>query len=189
MKILAIFLKLLHRDGKMRTIRNSVFETNSSSMHSISFASDAPIVTVKELYINASGEYGWDIIDYSDPNSKLDYATVAFLLKARSDIKSELEEDVKDYIDEKLQNVVDCFASHGVTVNFANDMYEVEVKRYSSIMRVSVTMSGYIDHQSAPYKDGDSDSDVLADWFANNPEELFRFVFNNSSIHTDNDNH
>lgn len=174
---------------KMRTIRNSVFETNSSSMHSISFASDAPIVTVKELYINASGEYGWEIIDYSDPNSKLDYATIAFLLKARNAVKSELEEDTKDYIDEKLQNVVDCFASHGVTVNFANDMYEVEVKRYDLRMYVSVTMSGYIDHQSAPYKDGDSDSDVLADWFANNPEELFKFVFNNSSIHTDNDNH
>lgn len=173
----------------MRTIRNSVFETNSSSMHSISFASDAPIVTVKELYINASGEYGWEITDYSDPNSKLDYATVAFLHIVRHAIKSELEEDVKDYIEEKLQGVKDCFASHGVTVNFADDMYNVEVNRYDSRMSVSVNMSGYIDHQSAPYKDDDGDSSVLADWFANNPEELFKFVFNNSSIHTDNDNH
>lgn len=173
----------------MRTIRNSVFETNSSSMHSISFSSDAPIVTVKELYVNASGEYGWDITDYSDPNSKLDYATVAFLLKAHCDITSELEEDMKDYIEEKLHGVKDCFASHGVTVNFADDMYNVEVKRYSSRMHVCVNMLGYIDHQSAPCEDGDSDSSVLADWFANNPEELFKFVFNNSSIHTDNDNH
>lgn len=174
---------------KMKTIRTSVFETNSSSMHAISFATDDPKVTVDKIYVSASGEYGWEITDYSDPNSKLDYATVAFLHIARSAVKSELEEDIKDYIEEKLQNVVDCFASHGVTVNFADDMYNVEVKRYDSRMSVSVNMSGYIDHQSAPYEDDDSDSSVLADWFANNPEELFRFVFNNSSIHTDNDNH
>lgn len=175
----------------MRTIRNSVFETNSSSMHSISFSSDAPIVTVKELYINASGEYGWEITDYSDPNSKLDYATVAFLHIVRNEVKSELEEDIIDYIDEKLQNVVDCFAKHGVIVEFAEDMYKVSSKRYDTAVYITVAVSGYIDHQSAPYKynDSDSDSSVLADWFANNPEELFKFVFNNSSIHTDNDNH
>ena len=171
----------------MRTIRNSVFETNSSSMHSISFASDAPIVTVKELYINASGEYGWEITDYSDPNSKLDYATIAFLLKARSDIKSELEEDMKDYIDEKLQNVVDCFASHGVIVEFAEDMYKVNSKRYNTTVYIQVAISGYIDHQSAPY--ADRDSAQVARWFADDPEELFKFVFNSSYIHTDNDNH
>ena len=171
----------------MKTIRNSVFETNSSSMHAISFANDEPKVTTDRLYVSASGEYGWDIHDYEAPEEKLDYATVAFMLIARNEVKSELEADVNDYIDEKLQKVVDCFAKHGVIVEFAEDMYKVNIKRYGTNVYVDVDISGYIDHQSAPYEDGDSG--MVARWFADDPEELFKFVFNSSFIHTDNDNH
>jgi hypothetical protein len=171
----------------MKTIRTSVFETNSSSMHAISFATDEPKVTVDKLYISASGEYGWEIHDYEAPDEKLDYATVAFMHIARNEVKSELENDVVDYIEEKLKNVVDCFAKHGVTVEFAEDMYNVNIKRYGTNVYVEVEISGYIDHQSAPYEDGDSAQ--VARWFAEDPEELFKFVFNSSYVHTDNDNH
>ena len=172
---------------KMKTIRTSVFETNSSSMHAISFANDDPKVTVDKIYVSASGEYGWDIKDFKAPDEKLDYATVAFMHIARTAVKSELEEDVSDYIDEKLQKVVDCFAKHGVIVEFAEDMYKVNSKRYDTAVYIKVEISGYIDHQSAPYED--SDSAQTARWFAEDPEELFKFVFNSSYIHTDNDNH
>ena len=171
----------------MKTIRNSVFETNSSSMHAISFANDEPNVTLDKIYVSASGEYGWDIHDYEAPDEKLDYATVAFMLTARNAVKSELEADVNDYIEEKLQNVAACFAKHGVIVEFAEDMYKVDIKRYGTNVYVDVDISGYIDHQSAPYEDGDSAQ--VARWFAEDPEELFKFVFNSSYIHTDNDNH
>ena len=172
---------------KMKTIRNSVFETNSSSMHAISFANDEPKVTLDKIYVSASGEYGWDIHDYEAPDEKLDYATVAFMLTARNAVKSELEADVNDYIEEKLQNVAACFAKHGVIVEFAEDMYKVDIRRYGTNVYVEVEISGYIDHQSAPYEDGDSAQ--VARWFAEDPEELFKFVFNSSFIHTDNDNH
>lgn len=171
----------------MKTIRTSVFETNSSSMHAISFANDDPNVTVNNIYVSASGEYGWDIHDFEAPDEKLDYATVAFMCIASSIVKSELEDDVSDYIDEKLQNVVDCFAKHGVIVEFAEDMYKVTSKRYDTAVYIQVAISGYIDHQSAP--NNDSDSAQIARWFAEDPEELFKFVFNSSYIHTDNDNH
>jgi hypothetical protein len=171
----------------MKTIRTSVFETNSSSMHAISFATDEPKVTVDKLYISASGEYGWEIHDYEAPDEKLDYATVAFMLIARNEVKSELENDVTDYIEEKLKNVAECFAKHGVTVEFAEDLYKVDIKRYGTNVYTEVEISGYIDHQSAPYED--SDSAQVARWFAEDPEELFKFVFNSSFVHTDNDNH
>ena len=171
----------------MKTIRTSVFETNSSSMHAISFANDDPKVTVDKIYVSASGEYGWDIRDFEAPDEKLDYATVAFMHIACRVVKSELEEDVSDYIDEKLQNVVECFAKHGVIVEFAEDMYKVYSKRYDTAVSIQVAISGYIDHQSAPY--ADRDSAQIARWFAEDPEELFKFVFNSSYIHTDNDNH
>ena len=172
---------------KMKTIRNSVFETNSSSMHAISFANDEPNVTLDKIYVGASGEYGWDIHDYKAPDEKLDYATVAFMLIARNEVKSELEEDVNEYIEEKLKNVVDCFAKHGVTVEFAENLYKVDIERYGTNVYTTVEISGYIDHQSAPYEDGDSAQ--VARWFAEDPEELFKFVFNSSYVHTDNDNH
>lgn len=172
----------------MKTIRTSVFETNSSSMHAISFATDEPKVTVDKIHVNASGEYGWDIRDYESPDEKLDYATVAFMLVASNAVKSELEEDVIDYIDEKLQNVANCFAKHGVIVEFAEDMYKVNIEHhYSNDVYVKVEINGYIDHQSAPYEDADSAK--VARLFAEDPEELFKFVFNSSLIHTDNDNH
>lgn len=171
----------------MKTIRTSVFETNSSSMHAISFANDDPNITVDKIYVSASGVYGWDIHDFKAPDEKLDYATVAFMHIASRAVKSELEEDVIAYIDEKLQNVVDCFAKHGVIVEFAKDMYKVNSMRYDTAFYIQVAISGYIDHQSAPYED--SDSAQAARWFAEDPEELFKFVFNSSYIHTDNDNH
>ena len=171
----------------MKTIRTSVFETNSSSMHSVSFANDDPNVTVDKIYVSASGQYGWDIRDFKAPDEKLDYATVAFMHIARAEVKSELEEDVIDYIDEKLQNVVDCFAKHGVIVEFAEDMYKVNGKRYDTAFYIQVEISGYIDHQSAPYNNRDSAQ--VARLFVEDPEELFKFVFNSSYINTDNDNH
>ena len=171
----------------MKTIRNSVFETNSSSMHAISFANDEPKVTTDKLYVSASGDYGWEICDYEAPEEKLDYATVAFMYIVRNAVKSELEADVSDYIEEKLQKVVDCFANHGVIVEFAEDLYDVSITRYSTYVSVDINTSGYIDHQSAPYEDGDSTQ--VARWFAEDPEELFKFVFNSSYVHTDNDNH
>ena len=168
----------------MKTIRTSVFETNSSSMHAISFANDDPKVTVDKIYVSASGEYGWDIKDFKAPDEKLDYATVAFMHIARTAVKSELEEDVIDYIDEKLQKVVDCFAKHGVIVEFAEDMYKVNSMRYDTAVYIKVEISGYIDHQSC--EDYSSVQDFLDDYGV----DITKFIFDSGVVvHTDNDNH
>ena len=66
-------------------------------------------------------------------------------------------------------------------------MYKVNSKRYDTAVYMQVASRGYIDHQSSPYEDNDSAQ--VARWFAEDPEELFKFVFNSSYIHTDNDNH
>ena len=67
----------------MKTIRNSVFETNSSSMHSFNISNKTPAITQYnnlQLFICADGEYGWGPGTVGSPGEKLDYAIVAMLI-------------------------------------------------------------------------------------------------------------
>ena len=50
----------------MKTIRNNVFETNSSSMHSFCISNNEPSITQfndQHIKIDASGEYGWGPVE------------------------------------------------------------------------------------------------------------------------------
>ncbi len=65
----------------MKTIRNNVFETNSSSMHSISlsnkdnFTPDISGVklTKEKVFISGNTEFGWGYEEYNDAGSKIMY--------------------------------------------------------------------------------------------------------------------
>jgi len=63
----------------MKVIRKSIFETNSSSSHSLSLGTlvDLPEQDIDELEITlGDGEYGWDWTDYDSWLDKADYITV-----------------------------------------------------------------------------------------------------------------
>jgi hypothetical protein len=181
----------------MKKSRNNVFETNSSSCHSITFSDDV-IGDLKglTLYISGNGEYGWGPENLYNPEEKLDYALVAYLttktkwipldttLRDLERVRSKLVSEMKTEVNTALAGVADCFRKHGVMVEWEDDIGEISV---SSNYRVQPKYVGYIDHQSAPTEGGDST--VLVDWFENNPEKLYQFVFNNSYIVIDNDNH
>jgi len=65
----------------MKTIiRQSVFETNSSSTHSISISEKGDFLTIHpesdgNIYLNG-GEFGWEIEQYRDPLTKANYCAV-----------------------------------------------------------------------------------------------------------------
>lgn len=65
-----------------KNIRNSVFETNSSSSHSISICADADgiydtIVPNEDgVIVLAGGQYGWEWVKYNDPLTKANYSAV-----------------------------------------------------------------------------------------------------------------
>lgn len=65
-----------------QNIRRGVFETNSSSTHSISIASTEGLLDVLtpdehgNIYINGDGEYGWEVESYNNVGSKADYALI-----------------------------------------------------------------------------------------------------------------
>ena len=188
----------------MKTERKKVFETNSSSCHSITFCENAAngMVGLK-IYVNGSGEYGWQEETLCNSNDKLDYAVVAFMELMYKDLDRntkfidisneihKLKSEMKTRVEKAIDGVTECFKNHGVELIFDPDLGKIEV--HSAIgdsyayCYVKPKCSGYIDHASAPREGGDSA--VLAEWFENDPEKLYNFVFNDSYITLDNDNH
>lgn len=150
-----------------RLIRHGVFETNSSSSHSISIARGAKIYETlpvnEDGYVVATpGMYGWEQRVYGDPQGKLDYAYTFIGEEDNDERKAELFKMLEEVI-------VEHVGCKGVLYNTIDDKYYA---------------GGYVDHQSAIYEDGDC---LRA--FASK-ETLKEFLFNpDSYVETDNDNH
>lgn len=157
----------------MKNIRTGVFETNSSSTHSVSICratdgiydtlpvDDAGVLTL------TGGQFGWEEETYYDAQTKANYAAVfcspevepAFVAKA-------------ERMRELLVNVLKQHTgAREIVFNFSLEDY-------------NHPHHSYIDHQSAIIEGGDAGAvfeseDVLKD-----------FIFNTrSSLTTDNDNH
>ena len=63
----------------MKTIRHNVFETNSSSTHSISINADTQLfdsITHDGTIVLGHGEYGWEFDTYYSALSKADYCAL-----------------------------------------------------------------------------------------------------------------
>jgi hypothetical protein len=152
----------------MKKIRKSVFETNSSSTHSICVAEgDLSLLMDRSLIPNDKGillispsnkEFGWEIVDYYDAETKAYYC---FLDQCTNN-----PENFK-----KLVNVI-REQTGAKQVMFDYD-YNADEFDYSN---------GYIDHQSLG---------TASDLFEGSDVEILRqFIFNPESyLHTDNDNH
>ena len=119
----------------MKQIRRNVFETNSSSTHSICI-SKAPATAGKHLYFGI-GEYGWenDCVDIAD------YLYTAILEQSDSE---DLLEQLKDMLDK-----------HSIEYEFEEPKYET-----SSDGEYQWLAEGYIDHS---YDTRDFINAVLSD--------------------------
>jgi len=152
---------------KMKKIRNAVFETNSSSSHSISVSDvnsdelmdNVMVMDENDNVVVEPGEFGWEEEVYNDSVTKASYM-LTYIKNYCGDRESEFEEMLKDVIKEQT-------GCNDVIFNESGDKY------YNY---------GYIDHQS-------SSNDQLH-WVFENKETLRQFIFNRESIlETDNDNH
>lgn len=145
----------------IKLIRNSVFETNSSSCHSISLSvnnvfDDTIIPDGNGVITVSPGEFGWEICQYTDAETKLSYAWTWAINYANS------PDDAIDYLTKLVCEYTGAtkIEYQQLQQGFAND--------------------GYIDYQS---------SDVMEDIFFD-PLQLKQFLFStNSILYTDNDNH
>lgn len=143
----------------MRTIRKSVFETNSSSTHSICISKKMPEKLPKKITFKA-GKYGWEIAEVFD--------TASYLYTALINESTQLETD--------LAHIASVLEKHGIDCYFKSvNMY---FSPYSKKLEVSDV---WIDHSNQL-------SDFLRDIMSDD-DRLLRFLCApDSKILTGNDN-
>lgn len=150
----------------MKNIRLNVFETNSSSTHSISISSSSKGVydtlpVNKGKIVLSGGEFGWEWGKYNDALTKANYAAV-FAVESKNQKLVEMLTDVlKKHTGAKK-----------VEFNFSSEYDDPDGKQWA-----------YIDHQSGPGEGGDGFKAFKS------PEVLKEFIFNSESwLFTGNDN-
>lgn len=159
--------------------RQNVFETNSSSTHSISFSSKDDSLEDSYLRVDHDGyihtefeEFGWEQETHTSQEIKLKYLiTMIACVHGLSPSWHEkdfahLRTDITELDDFKTLN--DEIIEY---TGCENGLYIDE-------------SYGYIDHQS--FEDYRSLKDFLKDWGVKN---CIEFIFGNVIVHTDNDNH
>lgn len=152
----------------MKQTRNSVFETNSSSTHSISLTGSGTIKIPNGMLELVCAEYGWEEETYNDPQSKLSYVLTAIQYHTKQSFPDNvLNSTYLAWIKEVLNDV-------GIV--YYPEQLEADTDGYSEF--------GYIDHQATDTMDDLWSDDK--DTFKNNMKE---FIFNPSwELRTGNDN-
>lgn len=158
----------------MKQIRQGVFETNSSSTHSVTISNAGDKYWMpKYLPKIEFGEYGWEKRTYTDYTDKLSYVITMIsskyeLWRGLSD-DSAKEEFLKTQHFLWLKDMVKDYCGLDLEVRFMGDYYPL----------------GYIDHQS--------ENTLDAFWSDNEDEfksKMKEFIFNEKyAFETDNDNH
>lgn len=150
----------------MRQIRMNVFETNSSSTHSICISKqnrDIP-EELPKLLIFRHAEFGWDHMTYHDTQNKANYLYQAIYDLYRYNIFT------REEYNKILTKIADILIKYDVMTEFdpvQKDAYGIEY--------------GYIDH-----------AEELGDfirWICRGEKKLLRYLFSGKSfIVTGNDN-
>ena len=164
----------------MRQVRNGVFETNSSSMHSLSISKHGtygtlPVDEFENKVITHFGEFGWGYDTYRDPETKLSYL-VTMLVETNGDCYS-IEELCETEEFQEINSVIAEYCNcDGILID-----EKIEQANYDGKYYEWNEHTGYIDHQSVIGIHG------LLDYYDCTLEE---FIFDEGVVLIiDNDNH
>lgn len=155
-----------NKNMKKKLIRNGVFETNSSSCHSISIDKNNKNFTASSLYVDedgcvtlTGGEFGWEQEEYFDALTKANYCAQDIYRYDWSSDSYSLDEYKKNMLIDVIKEQTGC----------TDVLFDIQSLK-----------DGYIDHES---------HGTSYEAFQNK-EILRNFIFNrNSYLETDNDNH
>lgn len=162
----------------MKTIRKNTFETNSSSCHSITFATGSLINLPKDFILSYDGEFGWSGT-CTTPEEKANYYMIAMVLWIEGDSNFGTFEEKTREIKKRISDLIEYGQSAGVNIVLSKEI-EFDKDGYDIIKDI-----GYIDHQSAPYEY--NKCMILAKMDA---AEAFNWIFDSEScVDIDNDNH
>lgn len=169
----------------MKQIRNNVFETNSSSSHSLTIGNNKNLdrstlqVSYNKRVAVEFGEFGWGYTIYTDQETKLSYLCTLWWETECRNIKN-IDDIFKTegyiLIDKAIAEYCNCsgifIADKQISIGF----------HYDNNPRFNIT--GYIDHQSS-YEDYSSIQDFLNYYKIT----IIDFIFNsNIELVIDNDN-
>ena len=175
-------------------IRRGVFETNSSSVHSISIIKDDFKGSLpKKFIIDCDGEFGWEVDTFDDSSSKAAYLYQAIVYYPTLYSKGKYDANIAK---EMLQNLMDKFImnleSYGIEVDCKYRFTKIEsneiepCKTYDYVVFVDDNGNesehgGYLDHGG--------EAKELVDYVLSSPENTLKFIFDDRCfIETGNDN-
>lgn len=174
----------------MRTIRRNVFETNSSSVHSISINSkyvpdydpfleedriDGIVVDDYENRVLCHfGEFGWEEVTYTTEMSKLSYLLTMAAMTEGDNIKS-----VEEFFKRPGYKLLDQMIAEHCNCDGIEIVDPMEINVYDG--KPYLYIEGYIDHQSCEY-------DSLEDFLDDCGVTALEFVFGDVDLITGNDN-
>ncbi len=151
-----------------KKIRQSVFETNSSSTHSICIAKDIKLDIPSKIHF-AFGEFGWEVNTLQSVEDKASYLYTGLLANERR---------------EDAEKVFEVLKSKGIEVTSEEPEYENRSYRDDDNKLVEYTSGvniGYVDHSD--------DMGSFLDAVCSDEERLLRYLFSPLSfIVTGNDN-
>lgn len=172
----------------MKIVRPNVFETNSSSSHSLSIRkgklekSNLRVSSVDNKVHVEFGEFGWEVETYDSQEDKLSYlCTMLIETEGRKLNKVEDFYETKGYlaINEAISSYCNC---KGICID--SNIELMSYPRSDGSTYFYLSHDGYIDHQS--HEDYSSVQEFLDDYST----DIINFVFNDGvSVRTDNDNH
>lgn len=161
----------------MKQIRHNVFETNSSSTHSMIIHHNG--IQKNEIPIGEDGyihvkmnEFGWEVRNYYSQYDRLSYLITMFATTSGAHILWVSDKDELNKVANDLMN------------NKWFKGFSKEIAKHAKCKGLKIDPSeGYIDHQSCEYG---SVIEFLNEW----DTDAMEFVFGHGIIvHTDNDNH
>lgn len=187
-------MKIKDKNTKKIKTRISVFETNSSSCHSISIAKGSKDVLYDTIEPNEKGEvildlhreFGWNYEEYNDPMSKANYLFIYIM--DWSNLFEWEDQYVKKEGKETKLSVQELFDKYVKDSTFWK-IFETVILYHTKGKKIKLSFSydgyyeyGYIDHDSVENED--------LHYLFENPKLMKEFLFNpNSILIIDNDNH
>lgn len=110
----------------MKKIRNNVFETNSSSTHSICIATDAELIIPQSLHFSF-GEFGWGYDTLNSVEEKASYLYTGLMANNKDEEVDKIVQTLKDkgvnVTIEEFNGYNDGYIDHSYDLNeFLNDV-------------------------------------------------------------------
>jgi hypothetical protein len=140
-------------ENKMKQIRKNVFETNSSSTHSLTITDNYKDIASSQFKFKMSyentvsmefGEFGWGYSEHTDAKTKFEYlCTMWWSTEAKRNFVSlkDLKQQegfliIQEFVREVTQNPNICLKIPTIKLNdYGGNCFEIDI-------------DGYIDHQS-----------------------------------------